>query len=218
MTKWHPATKLLLAAALLLVPYLLWSRAEEPPPAVAASVARALPDATDPGDTEPPTPLVLPPLEAFTAVVERPLFSPTRRMPPAPPEAEPEARAPTQAEPAPAGPDEPDLRFFGTVSQGGTAAALVTFPATSEVARLRPGDPVGDWQVISVERNRLELGLGDERRSYEIFGTGVRGTAPPSPPSPSSPPPEPPSTDNSSIPGVDPQGDLNYGDDAPGQE
>ena len=61
--------------------------------------------------------------------------------------------------------------------QGGTAAALVTYPATAEVARLRLGDAVGEWQVISVERNRLELGLGEERRSFEIFGAGMRGDA-----------------------------------------
>ena len=61
------------------------------------------------------------------------------------------------------------------------AAALVTYPATAEVARLRLGDPVGEWQVLSVDRNRLELGLGDERRTFEIFGAGMRGTPADSP-------------------------------------
>ena len=129
----------------------------------------------------PPAQFVLPPLERFTAVVERPLFSPTRRMPPTPVVSEPDAPAPIAEAPAAEGPAEPELRFFGTVRQGGTAAALVTYPATAEVARLRLGDAVGEWQVISVDRNRLELGLGEERRTFEIFGAGMRGTPADSP-------------------------------------
>jgi hypothetical protein len=215
VSKWHPATKLLIAAALLVVPYLLWTQSEEAPDTVAASVARAAPSDPVPAREEPPAPFVLPPLEAFTAVVERPLFSPTRRMPNPPPEVDtPVAEAPL-AEPG--GPAEPELRFFGTVSQDGTAAALVTFPATAEVARLRPGDMVGDWQVTSVARDRLDLALGDEHRSYEIFGVGARGMpAPPSPGPQEQPQQAPPAPGE--VPGVDPQGDAYYGDDAPGQE
>jgi general secretion pathway protein N len=215
VTKWHPATKFLVAAALLFVPYLLWTRSEEPPPAVAASVTRAVPSEPTPAAEQPPAPFVLPPLEAFTAVVERPLFSPTRRMPNPPPEVDtPVAEAPAAES---SGPAEPELRFFGTVTRDGSAAALVTFPSTSEVARLRPGDMVGDWQVLSVERDRLELGLGEERRTFEIFGAGARGVpAPPAESEPKPAPQTPPAVDE--VPGVDPQGDAYYGDDAPGQE
>lgn len=215
MAKWHPATKFLVALSLLAGPYLFWTRTEEPAPAVAASVVRTSPDETGSVAAQPPVPYVLPPLETFTAVVERPLFSPTRRMPNPPPEADaPVAEAPS-AEPS--GPAEPELRFFGTVTQGGVAAALVTFPSTSEVARLRPGDMVGDWQVISVDRNKLELGLGDDRRSYEIFGQGMR-TAPQQQPRAEPAPSETSTPDDGEVPGVDPQGDADYGDDAPGQE
>jgi hypothetical protein len=118
----------------------------------------------------------------FTAVVERPLFSPTRRMPPIaePPDEAPASAAADQAPLAgPTGPEEPDLRFFGTVRQGGKAAALVTYPATSEVARLSPGDRVGKWQVLEVDGNRLVLGQGGEQRSFEIFGASLRGAAAP---------------------------------------
>jgi hypothetical protein len=182
VTKWHPATKLLLLAAALAVPYLLWTRDEDVPPAVAASVARPAAEAPEaatgaPGEA-PADAFVLPPLERFTAVVERPLFSPTRRLPvpTAPVVAEASAPAPTP-EPIAAGPAEPELRFFGTVREHGAAAALVTYPATAEVARLAPGDTVGEWRVVEVGRNRLVLGLGDERRSFEIFGAGSRAAA-----------------------------------------
>ena len=40
MTQWHPATKFLVLAALLVLPYLLWTGSTEPTPVVAASVAR----------------------------------------------------------------------------------------------------------------------------------------------------------------------------------
>jgi hypothetical protein len=183
VTKWHPATKLLLLAAVLAVPYLLWTRDEDAPPAVAASVARPaaeeVPEAGTgaPGEA-PADPFVLPPLERFTAVVERPLFSPTRRLPVPTAPVVAEVPAPAAApEPVVTGPAEPELRFFGTVRENGAAAALVTYPATAEVARLAPGDTVGEWRVLEVERNRLVLGLGDERRSFEIFGAGSRAAA-----------------------------------------
>jgi hypothetical protein len=184
VTKWHPATKLLLAAGVLAVPYLLWTR-PEPTPTVAAralDTAEAMPPAGEPAPGRSgavAAPYVMPPLERFTAVVERPLFSPTRRMPaiPEPPPEQPQQAAQTEA-PGPSGPGEPDLRFFGTVHQSGRSAALVTFPSTSEVARLTPGDHVGEWEVLAIERNRLVLGIGDERRSFEIFGAGLRQPPP----------------------------------------
>lgn len=178
-TKWHPATKLLLAAGALAVPYLLWTQPETAPapaaPAAEAPVADAPGGPTQGQPGAAPALYVMPPLERFTAVVERPLFSPTRRMPaiPEPPPEQPASVA--EAAPAgPSGPEEPDLRFFGTVRQGDRSAALVTFPSTSEVARLVPGDHVGPWAVVEVERNRLVLAIGEERRSFEIFGASLR--------------------------------------------
>ena len=93
----------------------------------------------------------------------------------APAEAPPPEAAPSAG---PTGPAEPDLRFFGTERRDGTAAALVTFPATNKVGRLAPGDMVGEWRVLSVDSNRLVLGQGDEQRTFEIFGAGARGAAP----------------------------------------
>jgi hypothetical protein len=187
VTTWHPATKLLLIAGALAVPYLLWTQPEDetvaavPAGRVAADAAAEQAARAGQGAV-PPKPFILPPLERFTAVVERPLFSPTRRMPPIaePPDEAPASAAADQAPLAgPTGPEEPDLRFFGTVRQGGKAAALVTYPATSEVARLSPGDRVGKWQVLEVDGNRLVLGQGGEQRSFEIFGASLRGAAAP---------------------------------------
>lgn len=203
MSGWHPGTKFLLLAGLVAVPYLWWTTSDPPRPA--APVVRA---AADPGGTAPPPgalePYALPPLERFAAVVERPLFSPTRRMPPieeAPPEVE---EAPPEVVEAPAGPEEPELRFFGTVRQGGRALALVTFPATNAVARLGPGDRVGEWEVTQVEPNRLVLAIGEERREFEIFGAGSR-SAPESAPGRA---PGPESADGESLDGELPPDEL----------
>lgn len=180
--RWHPATKLLVAAALLALPYLWWTGAgdrEVAAPVRPAGEAGVAPVEPPPRPLEP---YVLPPLEHFTAVVERPLFSPTRRMPPLPePSSEPQgesAETPV-AETGPSGPEEPELRFFGTVRDRGQMAALVTFPATNAVARLAPGDRVGSWEVVEVDRDRLVLAIGDDRRSFEIFGPNADAGAPP---------------------------------------
>ena len=173
MSNWHPATKALALLALLVLPYLLWTRSDEGATPVVASAARAVTSDVPAGETAPPpAPFELPPLEQLSEIVERPLFSPTRRMPPPPPRVAVAAPVAPVAQ-APSGLNEPQLRFFGTIRQGGVAAALVTYPGTGEVARLRPGDQVGDWQVLSVDGNHLELGLGEERRSYEIFAAGA---------------------------------------------
>ena len=195
MTKWHPATKFLLLAAIPVLAYLLWSGGDAPAPAVVGSVVRpqpAEPEPSQPTATEPAPAFQLPPLEHFTAVVERPLFSPTRRMPvlSAPNDA-PAPRVDTGPA-APSGPDEPPLRFFGTERRDGTAAALVVFSDTGKVGRLVPGDMVGEWQVLSVESNRLLLGQGDEQRTFELFGPGARGK--PAAPG-AAPAPAPPGTD-----------------------
>jgi len=178
VTKWHPATKLLLLAALLLVPYLFWTNGEDAAPALVASRPRPAPAVTagEPASAIDPAPttFVLPPLERLTAVVERPLFSPTRRMPVLTAAVETEATPIVASAPVAAGPAEPQVRFFGTARENGEAAALVTFPGTTKIGRLRPGDQVGEWQVLTVERDRLVLGLGEEQRSYELFGAGAR--------------------------------------------
>ncbi|MEK0083354.1 hypothetical protein [Benzoatithermus flavus] len=181
VTKWHPATKLLLAVGALAVPYLLWTQPESTPAVAVRAVepaAAAIPESSaeagQPGTAA--APYVMPPLERFTAVVERPLFSPTRRMPdiPEPPPEQPQQQVTQTAAPGPSGPGEPDLRFFGTVQQNGKSAALVTYPSTNEVARLVPGDRVGPWEVLAIGRNQLVLGAGDERRTFEIFGASLR--------------------------------------------
>ena len=112
---------------------------------------------------------------------------------------------------------------------GGAGAALFRHGAPGRHGR-GPGDlsrprprwrgcgraiAVGEWQVISVERNRLELGLGDERRTSRSSAPAwARHRPRRDPPSPAA---RPRSTRMASR-RRDPSGRCRRGDDAPEQE
>jgi hypothetical protein len=127
---------------------------------------------------------------AFAALVERPLFTPTRRLVrpvEAPPtEPEPQAAAPDEAPPpeAPSGTPRPDLRFFGTMRHGKSYAALVTRPGENGSQALAVGDTVDDWKVAEVDRDRLVLQHDAERYTLSIFVKGEGGPKPPAPQAP----------------------------------
>lgn len=198
-TRWHPGTKLLLLGAALAIPYLLWTGEDSGSPAIVAAVDRAgeagaAAPAADPGAPAPPGaaaspgPRALPTLQTFAAVVERPLFAPTRRFirPVGPPaqEAEPEIPEEAPAEVAEASsPERPDLRFFGTIRRGAKVAALVTGGEGGDgIERLEVGDAVGDWQVSDVTRDRLVLVHEKaEAAEYAIFSGGAAAPPPPPP-------------------------------------
>ena len=182
MAGWHPLTKLLLLLAVLAVPYLLWTMSEDTPAVVQARRAGPL-GATPAEAAEPPVvePRSLPPLQTFAAVVERPLFTPSRRLvrpvelPPSEPEPELEAEpAVEEEEPAAEPVTPPELRFFGTVRRGREVTALVTREGAPELARLGVGDEVEEWTVKSVSRDRLVLDYEGQEAVYRIFG-GVAG-------------------------------------------
>lgn len=171
MAKVHPLTKVLVAVALVAVPYLLWT-SPEPGPVAAVSVrdeATLVPPVT-PRPTVIPS---LPPLQSFAVTLERPLFAPSRRLPR---QAAPVA---IDSEPAPAldgAPAEPQVRFFGTMSRDGRSIAMVD--AGEGVARkLLVGDDVEGWQVVAIDRDRLVLGQGDERRDFTILRSGSEAAA-----------------------------------------
>ena len=114
----------------------------------------------------PLNPLAMQSLDGLSATREKPLFAPTRRPPgPPPPPPPPVAHAPPPP-PPPAPP--PALTFFGVVTEGDGARALVRGPA-NEGLRLRIGDRVGDWKVQEVDRRRLVLSLGDRSETFSLF-------------------------------------------------
>lgn len=164
LTRWHPATKALVGVAVVALPYLAWTSLGEAPAAVAVAQRSAAGSATAAPST-PAQPLEvavlrqLPPLGELTTMVERPLFSPTRR---------PQLAA---VEPA-AGPDEaieedhaeveptsgaPAVRFVGTIGQGGGMTALVLREESPMVTKLVVGDEIDGWRVTEVTASELVM-------------------------------------------------------------
>jgi Tfp pilus assembly protein PilP len=110
----------------------------------------------------------LPPLEQFTAMVERPLFSASRRPAVAsePEVAEEELPDP---EPVPEASGLPEVRFVGTIRQGGAMTALVVPEGHDAAVKLRVGDEVAGWRVRSVGASQLVLEHEGERRVLTIL-------------------------------------------------
>lgn len=175
MTAWHPLTKIVVACGTLAIGWLLVSGPSEAPATVA--VARSRP-ASEPAAITPDPALLalagltarldLPPREAFRAMVERPLFTPTRRPPSPPPVA--------AAEPAPdtrpiveSGPAGPPFRLVGTVSRRGRSEALVALEGGGGLARLEPGSELAGWIVVEIGADHLEIERDGERRRLQIL-------------------------------------------------
>ena len=186
MTKVSPVTKLAILVGVVAIPYLLWTSSSGTPTGVAGVPKDRAAQASAPeaADDAVPKRRELPALQTFAAVVERPLFTPTRRLvrPVEPPITEPEPQATTE-DPGPEAPPatpRPDLHFFGTMRHGKSFAALVTRAGGAGSQTLAVGDTVDDWQVAEVGRDKLVLAHEGERYTLSIFAKGEGG--PPKPP------------------------------------
>lgn len=91
----------------------------------------------------------LPPLSAFPAIVERPLFVPSRQ-----------GAAPATAPSAAA---SGERRLIGTMRRGGQRVALLLLvDGTSR--SLSPGDELDGWRLLSVEPGAALLAAADGTR------------------------------------------------------
>lgn len=119
-------------------------------PAVAPTFDQddAIPD--DPG-------LPVPPREEFAVVVERPLFSPTRR---------PAEQATQTAQGAPSEPLDVDL--LGIIIWHFQRLALVKPRNDAAVMQLAEGGMVSGWTVVTIEPNRVTLRQGDAEQELRL--------------------------------------------------
>ncbi|GHE20914.1 hypothetical protein [Halomonas urumqiensis] len=89
-------------------------------------------------------------VDDYAAMVERPLFSETRRPP-----------APQVAEPAPVSPPRPaarpDWRLVGVVIVDGQPRAVLWDEREGRYLRLREGDVANGWTAVEVEAQRLTI-------------------------------------------------------------
>lgn len=104
--------------------------------------------------------------EPFEATRARPLFSPTRRPPPAVPSAEtPPPQAESQPPPAP-----PALSLSGIISGEGTAIAILRRASESAAIRVPLGSQIDGWRVSAIQQRAVVL--EHEGRSVTIVLPG----------------------------------------------
>jgi hypothetical protein len=111
----------------------------------------------------PPGP---PPLAALREVVERPLFSDTRR--PAPPEAPKEA--------APAKPLAASV--LGIFLAPGARRAVLEVGQPPQVVRVGEGDRVEGWTVSRITIDSVELARGSARQEIRVKDRPTKGASP----------------------------------------
>ena len=175
MREWHPLSKVVVVLGVLGIGYTLVTE-DEPPSlvAVAASPDRLLPAAPGRLADIPDLPVTgsieqdLPPLEAFAAIIERPLFSPSRR-PWEPVVVAVEPQTGPVDEPEVVKPLDPGVAFVGSLKRSGEIMALVTRDNGQIVEALRRGDRIDGWRVVEVTEWSLDLEAGGERHRLEIF-------------------------------------------------
>jgi general secretion pathway protein N len=114
----------------------------------------------------PSNPVVAQSLEKLSAIVDRPLFSPSRRPPAPPPEPAPVVQA---AEPPPPPPPPPNLVLFGVVMDGESARAVVRSGADKKMIRAQIGDEIDGWKVSQIEGRKLVLSLDGRFATFTLF-------------------------------------------------
>lgn len=114
-------------------------------------------------------PLAAQPLDLLSATLDRPLFSPSRRPPPAPPSI---VQAPA---PAALASSPPTVVLLGVVMDGETARAVVRAGADKRLLRAQMGDDIDGWKVAQIDGRKVVLASEDGRfATYRLF-TEERG-------------------------------------------
>ena len=116
-------------------------------------------------------PVAAQPLEQLRAIVDRSLFSPSRRPPAEPP---PVAQAPAVSA-LPSAP--PNIVLLGVVMDGQNARAVVRVGADNRLLRAQMGDDIDGWKVAQIDGRKVVLASPDGRfATYRLF-TDERGGA-----------------------------------------
>lgn len=177
MQAWHPITKLVAVLGVLALAWLWWTGDEAQTGMASDDPAGTVPvvqsETVAVAEVRPAADRALfaralPSIEAFSGMLERPLFSSTRRPAVVVPEPEFEVvDAPSASVEPASGPRPPGVRFIGSVEENGVVRAFVGDGL--DVQALAAGDEIEGWQVLSIEPRRLVLGLDDERFELKIL-------------------------------------------------
>jgi hypothetical protein len=110
-------------------------------------------------------PVAAQPLDQLSTILDRSLFSPSRRPPAAPPP--PVAQAPAASAP-PSAP--PNVILLGVVMDGQNARAVVQVGADKRLLRAQMGDDIDGWKVAQIDGRKVVLASQDGRFvTYRLF-------------------------------------------------
>lgn len=127
--------------------------------------------------------------ESFTAIVDKPLFNPSRQARPAepvapPPVEQPVVEQPPPPPPPPQGPGPDDYKLLGvSLGPDGRIAAL-RVASSGEVVYLRQGESVDNWSVVDVGERSVAIGSPESPVTYSMFANTDAGSPDGGPPAP----------------------------------
>jgi hypothetical protein len=143
----------LIALCTLLGAGLLFQLAAPPPEIRPEPVALTPQSANGP----PGRPFVAPPLQQFSEVDERPLFSPLRQAAP----------SPQLADTAGAG-SPSDFALVGIIMGTGRRIAVVKTPGPAPAQNVSVGDTINDWRVTRIEPNYIVVQGGSGGQDIKV--------------------------------------------------
>ncbi|MFN0193363.1 MAG: hypothetical protein ACKVP5_15555 [Aestuariivirga sp.] len=108
---------------------------------------------------------------SVAAIVERPLFSQSRRPPAPPPEPEPPPAEEPEVVTAPQGPvlSAEDFTLLAISSTGQRKVAVIRINSSNEVFYLREDQPLLDWRVLNVGTRDVMIGNDEAQVTIKMF-------------------------------------------------
>jgi hypothetical protein len=152
-----------LAAASVILSLTVWVELSHGPRTIVAASPAVDPPATR-GRTEfGDTAITFSALASYDEIVERPLFTSTRR-PPSPEPAPPAAPLPTPPPRAPA-----ELALVGIVIQPTQTVALIQDKRVNEVVSATVGTAVAGWEVLEITEDRVRIRYGNQEVTLTLY-------------------------------------------------
>lgn len=130
------------------------------PPTLAAGATKSLPALPD---VAPAKPFRLSPLERYGEILARPLFIAARRPEPPPPEEEALPEKPAT------GPEKKPFLLGVFITPEATTALLRPDEPNAKVARVKPGESVGDWRVEKILPDRVILSKDQTKQELPLM-------------------------------------------------